>query len=62
MQTYSTWEGLLLGALVLLVIFWMMPGIKAAMQQSKQAKPDWQGFLVPLALVVLFVIFLLATV
>lgn len=62
MQTFSTWESLLLGALVLLVIFWMTPGIKTAMEQSKQAKSDWMGLLVPLALVVLFVILLVVLV
>lgn len=62
MQNFSTWESLLLGAVVLLVIFWMKPGIKAAMEQSRQAKPDWMGLLVPLALVVLFVIFLVVMV
>jgi hypothetical protein len=59
MQTFSTWESILLGALVILVIFWMSPGIKAAMAQSRQAKPDWKGFLIPMALVVMFVIFLI---
>jgi hypothetical protein len=59
MQSFSTWENILLGAMVILVIFWMRPGIKAAMAQSQQAKPDWQGLLVPMALVVLFVIFLI---
>jgi hypothetical protein len=62
MQTFSTWESLLLGALVLLVIFWMRPGIKAAMEQSRQAKSDWKGLFVPLAWVVLFVIFLIVMV
>lgn len=62
MQTFSTWESLLMGALVLLVIFWMTPGIKAAMEQSRQAKSDWMGLLVPLALVVLFVIILVVMV
>lgn len=59
MQTFSTWESLLLGALVLLVIFWMKPGIKAAMEQSRQAKSDWMGLLMPMTLVVMFVIFLI---
>jgi hypothetical protein len=62
MQTFSTWESLLLGAMAILAIFWMKPGIKAAMEQSRQAKRDWQGVLVPLALVVLFIIFLIAMV
>jgi hypothetical protein len=56
----STWEILLLGAVALLVIFLFRPGIKAVMERSRQAeKKDWQGALIPLGLVVLFVLFLL---
>jgi hypothetical protein len=62
MQPLSTWENLLLGALALLMIFWMKPGIKAAMEKSKTAKSDWSGLLIPLVLVVLFVVFLIAMV
>jgi hypothetical protein len=62
MESLSTWENLLLGALALLVIFWMSPGIKAALQRSKTAKSDWPGLLIPLALVVLFVLFLISMV
>jgi hypothetical protein len=60
MESLSTWENLLLGALALLMIFWMKPGIKAAMEKSKTAKSDWPGLLIPLVLVVLFVLFLIA--
>ena len=59
MQTFSIWENILLGTMVVLVIFWMRPGIKAAMAQSREAKSDWPALLVPMALVVLFVIFLI---
>ncbi|MDD5580335.1 MAG: hypothetical protein PHY16_13770 [Methylobacter sp.] len=62
METFSTWESVLLGAMVLLIIFWMGPGIKASIEQSKNAKPDWAGLLMPIGLVVLFVIFLIAMV
>ncbi len=62
MESLSTWENLLLGALALLMIFWMKPGIKAAMEKSKTAKSDWPGLLIPLVLVVLFVVFLIAMV
>jgi hypothetical protein len=60
METFSTWESLLLGAMVLLVVFWLGPGIKASIEQSRNAKSDWTGLLVPIGLVVLFVIFLIA--
>lgn len=62
MGPLSTWENLLLGAAAILVIFWMGPGIKGAMEKSKTAKADWPGVLIPLALVVLFVLFLIAMV
>ena len=58
----SNWESLILGALVLLLLFWMQPGIKAAYARSKQTPADWQSLIVPLGLVVLFVLFLIATV
>ncbi len=61
MGSMETWEQLLLGAFALLIIFWFRPGIKAAMEQSKQAEEkDWKGALIPLAVVVLFVILLIA--
>ncbi|MEQ1558302.1 MAG: hypothetical protein ABL933_05105 [Methyloglobulus sp.] len=62
MQPLSTWENVLLGALALLVIFWMKPGIKASIEKSKTAQADWPGALIPLALVVVFVLVLIAMV
>jgi cbb3-type cytochrome oxidase subunit 3 len=59
----STWETILLGMVVLLVILWFRPGIRAAFQHAEQVEEkDWRGFLLPLALVVLFVLLLLAMV
>jgi hypothetical protein len=62
MAALSTWETILMGAVALLVIFWMKPGIKASIQQSKMAKPDWLGFFIPMVLVVIFILFLIAMV
>ena len=62
MAALSTWESLLLGAMALLVIFWMSPGIKAAVTQSKTAKSDWLGFFIPIAAVVALVLVLIAMV
>ncbi|MGB5540787.1 MAG: hypothetical protein WBO37_11905 [Gammaproteobacteria bacterium] len=60
MQQPSTWEMLLLGVLVLVVLFWFGPGIKATIEKSRQAESrDWAGFLLPIALVILFVLFLI---
>jgi di/tricarboxylate transporter len=63
MEQMSTWEMLLLGVLVLLVLFWIGPGVKAMLEKSRQAENrDWTGFLLPIALVVLFVLFLISMV
>lgn len=53
------WENVLLGVMVLGLIFWMGPGIKATLERSKEAPKDWAGALLPIAGVVLFVIFLM---
>ncbi len=58
----STMENLILGALAILLLFWMRPGIKAAMAKSQQTPADWQSLLLPLGLVVMFVLFLIAMV
>ena len=56
------WEQILVGAIGLLVIFMFRPGIKAAFERSREAEDkDWKGLLIPIGLVVLFVVFLLAT-
>jgi hypothetical protein len=62
MEAFSSWESLLLGVMVLLIIFWMRPGVKASLEQSRKAPADWSAVLVPLGLVVLFVIFLMMVV
>lgn len=58
----SLWENLLMGVMVVGVILWMRPGIKASMQQTRDAKSDWMGVLVPIGFVVIFIIFLIAMV
>jgi hypothetical protein len=62
MESYSVGENLLLGLLVLGLLFWMRPGIKAGIERSRTVKPDWGGVAVPIGFVILFVIFLIATV
>lgn len=54
------WEQLLLGALAILLIFWFRPGIRAALERSREAPKDWRAVLMPVGLVVLFVILLIA--
>ncbi len=58
----GTWEQLALGAVALLVIFWFRPGIKAALKQSEEADKDWSAILLPIAGVIIFVIFLVVTI
>lgn len=58
MESFSTWEALLVGLLCLMLIFWRGRGIKAILEQSRNAKSDWIGLLMPIGFVVLFVIFL----
>jgi hypothetical protein len=62
MESAAWWEVLLGGALALLVILWFRPGVKAAIERSRTAKKDWPAVLIPLALVVLFVWFLVGLV
>jgi len=59
---FSIWENLLLGVMVVGIILWMRPGIKASMQQTREAKSDWMAVLVPIGFVVMFVVFLIAMV
>ena len=59
MESPSVWETLLLGVVVLLVFLWVRPGIAAALQRSRVAKKDWPGALIPIAMVVLLVIFMI---
>ncbi len=60
METPSTFEAVVAGILVALVILWFRPGLKAAMERSRKAEKDWPAVLLPLGLVVLFVILLIA--
>lgn len=58
----STMENLVLGALAILLLLWMQPGIKAAMARSSRATPDWRGVILLIGLVVMFVLFLISMV
>jgi hypothetical protein len=59
----ALWEQILVGVLVLLLLLWFRPGIRAALRQSRDAKSrDWSGVIFPVGLVVLFVLLLIALV
>ncbi len=62
MESATWWEVLLGGVLALLAILWFRPGIKASIERSRTAKKDWPAVLIPLALVVLFIWFLIVLV
>ncbi|MBI1195779.1 MAG: hypothetical protein GC138_08035 [Gammaproteobacteria bacterium] len=56
----SIWEQITLVVVAVGVIFLFRPGIKRAMEESRQAEnKDWKGVLIPIGLVILFVIFLI---
>jgi hypothetical protein len=60
MEKMAGWEMLLLGAIALLVLFWVGPGIKPLLEQSRRAENrDWAGVLIPIVLVILFVLLLI---
>ena len=47
-----------LAGVLILFLFW--PGVKAAVKKSREAKnPEWAAALVPLAIVVAFIVFLI---
>lgn len=61
METPQLWEQILIGIVVVLVLLWFRPGLKAAFKERRQAsQADWMSALIPLALVALFVILLIA--
>lgn len=60
MQPLGMWEQIFLAALVIVLLVWTGPGIKASFEKSKTAQTkDWLGVAVPLAVVVLFVVILI---
>ena len=63
MNQMPVWEQALIAVVTVLVVLWFRPGLKAALEQSRQAQhKDWQSLLLPLALVILFVLLLIALV
>ena len=60
MESMALWEKLLLGALVVLVLLWFRPGLKAAFKERRNAsRQEWMSVLVPIALVAGFVVLLI---
>ena len=59
MDLLATWEKLLIGVIGVLVLLWFFPGVKTMIAESRDAKKDWRGVLIPAVVVVIFVILLL---
>ena len=59
MEQIATWEKLLLGVLALLVILWFFPSINKTIEVSRDAKSDWIGLAIPIAIASLFVVVLI---
>lgn len=61
MEPMATWEMVLVGIVVLLVLLWFRPGIRAGLRQSREAQErDWAGLMIPLLVVALLVILAIA--
>ena len=59
MGPLDTWEKLLIGVIAVLVLLWFFPGVKTMVAESRDAKKDWPGVLIPAVVVIGFVILLL---
>ena len=56
----ATWEQILLGIGAFIILFAFWPGVKAALERSKQAEnPDWRAALLPIGAVILLVVLLI---
>ncbi len=63
MDSMSGWEQILLGLLLLVVLVWILPGLKSSLENSRKAtSSDWMGLLLPIGVVVLFVLLLMSLV
>jgi len=59
MESFATWEKLLIGVIGVLVLLWFFPGVKTMIAQGRDAQKDWPAVLIPAAVVAVFVILLL---
>ncbi len=58
-EALQTWEMVVLGAIVIALLFFAVPGLRQAARRSRSAEKDWPGFLLPIGAVILFVILLI---
>ena len=58
----DTWQQIALLLVGGIVAFLFFPGVKRMLEKSEKAPKDWPGVLIPLALVIAFVLLLIALV
>lgn len=59
MTDLPTWQLLLLGVALVLLLLWWGPGIKQALRNpNRGTAADWKGLLLPIGAVVAFVVLL----
>lgn len=59
----DTWMKVILAITLLMMILFMFPRVKQAMEHAPKATgKDWQGALIPIAMVILFVLLLISAV
>jgi hypothetical protein len=57
MEGPPIWEKILIGAIMVAVVLFFRPGIRAALERSRRAEDrDWGAALVPVGIIVLFVV------
>ncbi len=60
---WETVEYILIGAVALLMVMWILPGIRQSFKEKREtSKSDWIAVVMPLAIVAIFVFFLISIV
>ncbi len=63
MPSMTWWQQAVLALVVVLVLWWTLPGVKAALEKGRRAdRRDWRGVVLPVGAVVIFVLLLIALV
>ena len=59
----GTWGQILMGIFAVFVLLWFGPRVRESMRNTRKGSgQEWMGALIPIALVVLFVVFLISTI
>lgn len=58
---WETVEKILIGVVALLLVMWFLPGIRQSFKEKREtSKSDWIAVVTPLAIVAIFVFFLIS--